>query len=100
MSISLLVLELWQFSFLGNSPEIWKAEIPASLSGDWGELGIPILAGMSLMKSYWMLQNSTVPFFNISVLLKEKQQGGVGGGGGGGGRALNPRSQLCQVWSL
>ena len=28
MSVSLLVLELWQISFIGNWPEIWSLEIP------------------------------------------------------------------------
>ena len=46
MSISSLVLELWQFPFIRDWPDIWKSEIPSSdfclISGDWGELGIPI----------------------------------------------------------
>ena len=45
MSISSLVLELWQFSYIRDWPEIWKSEIPPSeffpISGDWGKLGIP-----------------------------------------------------------
>ena len=48
--ISSLVLELWQFSFIRDCPEIWKSEIPpsdfCSRSRDWGELWI-ILARMS-----------------------------------------------------
>ena len=40
MSISSLVLELWQFSFIRNWPEIRKSEIPTSefcpVSADWG----------------------------------------------------------------
>ena len=56
MSISSLVLELWQFSFIRDWPEIRKSEIPPSefcpISGDWGELGIPNLARMSLIKRY------------------------------------------------
>ena len=52
MSISLLVLELWQFSFIRSWPEIWKMEIPPSefcpISEDWGKLGIPNLAWMFL----------------------------------------------------
>ena len=54
MSISSLVLELWQFSFIRDWPEIKKSEIPSpeffSASGDWGEFGIPNLAGIFLMK--------------------------------------------------
>ena len=45
MSISLVVLEFWQLSFVRDWPEIPKLEIPSSeffsTSGDWGELGIP-----------------------------------------------------------
>ena len=41
MSISLLVLELWQFSFMRDWREIQKLEISPStfcpISGDWGE---------------------------------------------------------------
>ena len=80
MSISLLVLELWQFSFIRDWPEIWKSEIPQSefhaISSDWGELGIPNLARMSLMKCYRMLQNVKVTSFSVSALLRENQQGG------------------------
>ena len=51
MLISSLVLELWQFSFIRDWPEIRKSEIPPSefcpISGDWGELWIPNLARMS-----------------------------------------------------
>ena len=57
MSISSLVLELWQFSFIRDWPEIRKSEIPPSkfcpISGDWGELWIPNLAWMSLIECYW-----------------------------------------------
>ena len=79
MSISSLVLELWQFSFIRDWPEIRKSEIPPSefcpISGDWGKLGIPNLARMSLMKCYWMLQNARVTAFTVSKLLRENQQG-------------------------
>ena len=80
MSISSLVLELWKFSFIMDWPEIRKSEIPLSkfrpISGDWGELGIPNLARICLMKYYWMLQNAKVTSFTVSVLLRENQQGG------------------------
>ena len=79
MSISSLVLELWQFSFIRDWPEIRKSEIPPSefwqISGDWGELGIPNLARMSPIKCYWMLQNARVTAFTVFELLKENQQG-------------------------
>ena len=56
MSMPSLVLELRQFSFIKDGPEIWKLEIPPSefclISGDWRELEIPNLARVSLMKCY------------------------------------------------
>ena len=77
MSISSLVLELWQFSFIRDWPEIRKSEIPPSefcpISEDWYNLGIPNLARMSLIECYWMLE--------ISRLLRENQLGGGGRGG-------------------
>ena len=49
----IVVLELWQISFIRDWPEIWKSEIPPSdfclISGDWSKLGIPNLARMSLI---------------------------------------------------
>ena len=80
MSISSLVLELWQFSFIRDWPEIRKSEIPLSefcpISGDWGKLEIPNLARMFLMKCYWMLQNAKVTDFIVSQLLRKNQHGG------------------------
>ena len=79
MSISSLVLELWQFSFIRDWPEIWKSEIPPSefcpISGDWVELWIPNLARMSLIEFYWMLQNSRITAFTVFELLRENQLG-------------------------
>ena len=79
MSISSLVLELWQFSFIRDWPEIRKSEIPPSefcpISGDWGELWIPNLARMSLIECYWMLQNARVTAFTVFELLRENQLG-------------------------
>ena len=50
MSISSLALELWQFSFIRDWPEIRKLEITTSeflpISWHWGELWIPNLARM------------------------------------------------------
>ena len=50
MSISSLVLELWQFSFIRHWPEIQKSDITLSgfcpISGDRRELGIPNLPQM------------------------------------------------------
>ena len=77
MSISSLVLELWQFSFLRDWPEIWKLEIPPSeffpISEDWGKLWIPNLARMSVIECYWMLQNCRVTAFTVFELLRENQ---------------------------
>ena len=79
MSISSLVLELWQFPFIRDWPEIQKSEIPPSeffpISRDWGKLGISYLARTSLIKCYWMLQNARVTPFIVSKLLREYQQG-------------------------
>ena len=71
MSISLLVLELWQFSIIRDWPGFRKSETPSSvfcpISGDCGELGIPNLTWMSLIKCYWILLNSRVTAFAVSV---------------------------------
>ena len=79
-SVSSLVLELSQFSFIRDWPEIWKSKIPLSevcpISGDWNKLWIPNLAQMSLTECYWMLQNSRVTAFTIFELLRENQLGG------------------------
>ena len=79
MSISSLFLGLWQFSFTRNWPEILKWEIPLfeffPISEDWDELGIPDVAGMSLIKCYWMLQNASVAAFTV-WLIKGKPTGG------------------------
>ena len=83
MSISSLVLELWQFSFIRDWPEIRKLEIPPSefctISGDWGTLWIPNLARMSLIECHWMLQNFRVTVFTAFEVLRENQLGGGGG---------------------
>ena len=80
MSISSLVLELWQFPFIRDWPEILKLEIPPSefcpTSGDWDELGIPNSTRSFLRKCYWMLQNTRVTAVTVSELLRENQQGG------------------------
>ena len=80
MSISLLILELWQFPFIRDWPEIRKSEIPSSkvcpIFGSWGELGIPYWTQRFLIKCYWMLQNARVTAFTIFKLLRENQQGG------------------------
>ena len=79
MSTSSLVLELWQYSFIRDSLEIRKLEMPPSgffpISADWGELRIPNLARMSLIKCYWMVQNTRVTAFTVSELLRKNWQG-------------------------
>ena len=65
MSISSLVRELWQFTFMRDRP----------VSGDLGELGIPSLAAMCLMKCYEMLQNARVTAFTVSELLRKTSRG-------------------------
>ena len=78
MLISSLVLELWQFSFIRKWPEILKPEIHPSafrpISGEWRKLGISNLTQMSLIRCYWMFQNSWVTPFTVSELIREKQQ--------------------------
>ena len=80
MSISSLVLELWQFTFVRNWPEIYKSEIPPSefcpISRDWSKLAIPNLARSSSIKCYWILKKSRVTTFTVSELLRENQHKG------------------------
>ena len=81
MSISLLVLELWTFSFIRDWPEIWLSEIPSEfcpISGDWGDLRISNLTRMFLIKYIWMLRNASVIAFTVSWVIKGKPKwGGV-----------------------
>ena len=44
--------------------------------GDWGKLGIPNLAQMSLTKCYWILQNVRVTAFTVFELFRDHQQMG------------------------
>ena len=82
MSISSLVLELWQFLFIRDWPEIRKSEMPpyefCPISGDWDKLGIPNLAWIFLIKCYWMLENARTIAYTVSELLTENQQSGGG----------------------
>ena len=43
--------------------------------GDCGELGMPNLARIFLMKCYYILQNASVTASTVSELLRETQQG-------------------------
>ena len=80
MSMSSLVLQLWQLTFMRDWPEIRKSEIPPSefcpISGDWGELGIPNFPWISLMKYYWILQNTKVTDFFWVIQGKPTGMGG------------------------
>ena len=80
MSLLSLVLELWQFLFIRDSQEILKSEIPppdfCPIYGDWGKLRTLNVARTSLIKCYWMLQNSRVTAFTVFELLRENQQKG------------------------
>ena len=86
MSLSSLVLELWQFLFIRDWREIRKSKIPPSefcpMSGDCSKYGISNLAQTSLIKCYWVLQNTRVTTFTVAELLRENQQEGEGGRGG------------------
>ena len=72
MWISLLVLELWQFSFIKDWPEIQKSEILPSefypIYGDWGKLGIPNLAQMSSKKLQNTVKYQRYSFYHASDL--------------------------------
>ena len=76
MSISLLVMELWRLSFIRDWPEIQKSEIPSSEF--WWISGQPQCPDirdtkfhkMSLMKCYWMVQNTRVTaFYRFWVII-------------------------------
>ena len=74
LGLSCLVLEFSKFSFIKDWPEFRISRYTPvwvfSISGDWGELGIPNLAQTSLKKFYWMLLNATATAFTISKLLR------------------------------
>ena len=57
------------FLFLKDRWEIRKSKIPPSefcpMSRDWGNLRIPNLTQMSLMKCYWILQNARITAVNV-----------------------------------
>ena len=76
--ISLLVLELWQFSFLRDWPEIRISEIRSSefypISGDCGELGKLNLACMNAELHYWILKSVRVTAYTVFELLRKNKQ--------------------------
>ena len=79
MLVSLLVLELWQFSLIRDwleIPEIANTPIWVLPNiEDWGELEIPNLVQMFLMECYWMLVNARTTACTVIELLVENQQG-------------------------
>ena len=88
MSISSLVLELWQFSFKRDCPEIRKLGIPPSELPNIWRLGrvMNTKFGMiedRIIKCYWTLQNFKITVFTVFDLLRENQLSVWGGGGGG-----------------
>ena len=80
MSISSLLLELWQFPCIRDWPEVWKSKIPPSefypISGNWVKLGMPNLTRRSTIKFYRMLKNARATAFTVSELLRKNQQEG------------------------
>ena len=81
ISISSLVLGLWQFSVFNflqwaQNPEIRNTPV-WFLPNTWRlrRVRVSDLARMSLIKNYWKLQNARVTVFIISELLREHQQG-------------------------
>ena len=88
MSISSLVLELWQFSFIRHWPEIQKSDITLSgfcpISGDRRELGIPNLPQM--LPNVAKCQGYS---FNCFWLIKGKPTEGV--------KLLPPPPNLTQI---
>ena len=69
MSISSLVLKLWQFSFIRDWPEMRKSEILPSefcpISGDWGKLGMWLNAGKRQGYSFycfWVIKQKNKHF--------------------------------------
>ena len=73
MSISSLVLELWQFPFSRIWPEIRKSEITPSqfcpISGDWSKFGIPNLGLTSLMKWWNVTECCKMPGLQLLQFL-------------------------------
>ena len=80
MSISSLVLELWQFSFikdLTRNPEFANTPVLV-LYNIWrlGQIENMKFGTISVIKCYWMLQNARIRAFTVSELLRENHQGG------------------------
>ena len=78
ISISSMVLEIWQFSFIRDWPEIRKSEIPPSefclTSKDWDQLGIPNFVRMFL-QNVTMPGLQLLPFLSYEVLTYRRRGG-------------------------
>ena len=71
------IMTIFFYKELTRNPEIGKTLSEfCPIPGNWGKLGIPNLAQMSLIKCYWMLQNARVTVFTVPELFMENQQGG------------------------
>ena len=55
---------------IGNTPEF------CPIPDDSSRLGTPNLPQMTLIIIYYILQNTMIPAFTVSELLRENQQGG------------------------
>ena len=74
------VVTIFFYKGLIRNPEMGNSPIyvlPNSFRP--GEVGIPNLARMSLMKCHWMQQNARVTAFTVSKILRKSNRGGVGG---------------------
>ena len=69
-------MKIYFYKGLTRNPEIRNTPTWNLRPGDWGELGMPDLAWMSLMKCYEMLQNTRVTV--LPFLSYQNQQGGGG----------------------
>ena len=68
------VLTIFVYKGLTRSPEIGNKPL-CPISGDWGELRVPNLARMSLIKSYCLLQSARFTTRTVSEFSRKKQQG-------------------------
>ena len=92
MSISSLVLELWQFYFIGIDQKSENRNTSTwVLSNIWrlGLVRVPNLVRMSIIKFYWMLQNASCSFCRFWV-IKGKPIVCVSGSRGGRGNLPPP----------
>ena len=73
MSISWLVLVLWQFSFIKDWPESGNQKNIWVLPNIWrlGRVGNTKLGTNTLIKCYWMLRNARVTTFTVSEPLDQ-----------------------------